>query len=135
MLAVPFAGRIPRDRDAEEIKVEQASTGEECHHGGPPNMMDSEGKRTSDSPVFLRFNRKKKSIAVDVNGPLMHIGTAVDHLGCRDDLCSLGHRCLRVASVVMAPSDALDDVGFGVRQFVLCVGCGHTKGGRSSQRR
>jgi formyl-CoA transferase len=69
VLAGPWATQNLADFGAEVIKVERPGHGDDTRKWGPPFLMDSAGRETSDAAYYLACNRGKKSLTLDLAHP------------------------------------------------------------------
>src|SRR5688500_7012941 len=69
VLAGPWATQNLADFGAEVIKVERPGHGDDTRKWGPPFLMDSAGRETSDAAYYLACNRGKTSLALDLAHP------------------------------------------------------------------
>ncbi len=66
ILAGPTATQLLGDYGADVLKIEKPGSGDDTRGWGPPYVLGSDGKPTSESAYYLCANRNKRSVAVDI---------------------------------------------------------------------
>ena len=69
VLASPWAAQMLGDLGADVIKVERPGSGDEGRQYGPVYLKDKDGKKTSESALYISGNRNKRSITVNLASP------------------------------------------------------------------
>lgn len=69
ILAAPWATQMLGDLGADVIKVERPGAGDEARQYGPVFLKSPDGKKTSESALYIAGNRNKRSITVNLASP------------------------------------------------------------------
>ena len=69
VLAGPFCTQLLGDLGADIIKIERPNIGDDTRKWGPPYLEDAQGNETNESAYYLRANRNKRSVTIDLARP------------------------------------------------------------------